>query len=118
MNKAREVAGILTLLRRVCHAAGGDMTLQSVEVLLLVAGGVDRAADLMAATGRTDRSDITRALQFLEGRSVARHRRVSPLVLVERRKHPHRAGHQFRLTEEGIALLRPTFTRVHTPDWT
>jgi len=121
MNKAIEVARILAALRQGCHAAGGSMTLPAVEVLLLVAGGVDCSADLIKATSR-DPSQITRDLGYLEGRSVSQRagelRTASPFRLVERRKHPHRAGHQLRLAPEGIALLRPVFTKLHAPDWT
>jgi hypothetical protein len=120
-NKARDVARILAALRNGCHAAGGSMTLPVVEVLLLVAGGVDHSADLVSATSR-DHSQITRDLQFLEGRSASQRpgkpRAASPFRLVQRRKHPHRRGDQLRLAPEGIALLRPVFTKLHIPDWT
>lgn len=118
-NKAIEVASILATLRRGTRAAGAIITLPTTEVLLLVAGGVDHTSDLVKATG-SDRTQITRALQFLQGQSFPNHGRirVSPFRLVECRKHPHRKGHQLRLAPEGIALLSPTFTRLHTPDWT
>lgn len=117
MSKTLEVARILGTLRRANQAAGGGMGLASFEVLLLIAGGIDHSRDLMAATGRTDRSEMTKLLQFLEGRPVPGGFRCPPLRLIERRKHPHRAGSQFRLSLEGIALLRSTFTRLHTPEW-
>lgn len=120
-KKAREVAHILGTLRRGSAAAGVEFSLQVAEVLLLIAGGIDTAADLRAVTGRATLSQVTRSLQQLEGRTVPRCRKrptTHPWRLIERRRHPHKRCDQFRLTLEGIALLSPTFPNLHTPDWT
>ena len=121
MNKPREVAQILATLRLASHAAGNNScSLIAAEVLLLVAGGVDCSRDLMEATGQPDRSQITRAIQSLEGRTVPQGDggRTQPYRLLERRKHPHQAGHQLRLAPEGQALLRTVFPSLHIPNWT
>lgn len=109
---ASRLAHSIGAIRRATEASGSRIRVSELELLLHIAGGTDTLADLAEATGLSQ-SRCTRALQFLEGLSAPveiagdRVMRVSPLRLIERRRHPHQRGYQFRLTREGRILLQP-----------
>jgi len=119
---ATRLALVVGRIRRAAIAAGHGMRLSELEILLLVAGGTDTTADLVAATGGS-RSNTERALSFLSGRDSCAGGvtgvRSSPFRLVEHRRHPHRRGHQWRLTPEGRGLLSHGLSHIpKSPDWT
>lgn len=107
--------------RRAATASGHGIRVVELEVLLLIAGGADASADLVAATG-SSKSHIKRALRFLSGRDAGydpggtKAIRSSPFQLIEYRAHPHRRGFQWRLSEEGKSLLAPCLHLNHRPD--
>jgi hypothetical protein len=108
--------------RRAATAGGHGLRVIEIEILLLSAGGVDAAADINAACGGS-RTNATRSLRFLSGRDSSGSPlrggiRSSPFRLIEHRKHPHRRGHQYRLSNEGIALFSQCVGSASQPDWT
>jgi len=110
--------------RRAALAAGHAIRVQEVEVLLHIAAGTDHVADLIVATGGS-RTHTHRALAFLSGRDSSYSPsaggsavRSSPFQLIEHRRHPHRRGFQWRLTQEGEALLAPCLHINNPTDWT
>ncbi len=125
MTDAIRLAEAIGACRRAAIAGGNGIRVLEVEVLLLIAGGTDAIADLNAATGGS-RANTARSLRFLSGRDApigiasggGGGIRVSPFRLIEYRKHPHRRGHQYRLTTEGFALLSPCLQIPTQPNWT
>jgi len=95
--------------RRAATAGGHGLRVLEVEILLLIAGGVDAVGAINAATG-SSRVHVSRSLRFLSGRdsdgtSQQGGIRSSPFRLIEYRKHPHRRGFQYRLTNEGRSIF-------------
>jgi len=95
--------------RRAATAGGHGLRVLELEILLLIAGGVDAVGAINAATG-SSRAHIARSLRFLSGRDSSGSPqgggiRSSPFRLIEHRKHPHRRGFQYRLTDEGEAIF-------------
>jgi len=108
--------------RRAATAGGHGLRVLELEILLLIAGGVDAVGAINAATG-SSRVHVSRSLRFLSGRDTSGSNqrggiRSSPFRLIEHRKHPHRRGFQYRLTDEGEAIF-PFLERSGTQsEWT
>lgn len=127
MTDALKLARIIGACRRVAIAGSrtaAGIRVIDLEILLLVAGGTDAIGDICSATGGS-RANTARSLKYLSGRDsvLAGHGglgqvRVSPFRLLEWRKHPHRRGHQYRLSNEGAALLAPALHITTLPEWT
>ncbi|NDC35576.1 MAG: hypothetical protein EBZ51_09420 [Synechococcaceae bacterium WB9_2_112] len=119
-QKLMQVATLLRTVRTAAEASGYPCGIPTVEILLLIAAGVDTHRGLIEATDKAqDARGVKRIALYLEGRTEqhANRARASPFRLIERRKHPHRAGHQFRLSEEGLTLLKPVFPSLTRPTW-
>ena len=123
MSDAIRLGQAIGACRRAAIAGGNGIRVIDVEVLLLIAGGTDAIGDLNAATGGS-RANTARSLRFLSGRdsdlgkaSFGGRGRISPFRLIEYRTHPHRRGHQYRLTPEGHALLAPALQLPTPPNW-
>jgi hypothetical protein len=106
--------------RRAATAGGHGLRVLEVEILLLIAGGVDAVGEIVAATG-SSRAHSRRSLAFLSGRDSSGSPlgggiRSSPFRLIEHRKHPHRRGFQYRLSKEGLALMPFLGSESHQ-DW-
>lgn len=86
-----KAAETITRMRHVAVAAGINLRAQDVEILLLIAAGVDNIRDLRAATGLGVKQ-ATDSVRLLSGRpinkGINRHR-DSPFRLVGSRPHPH-----------------------------
>lgn len=94
---------------RVLRGAHPTLTALHLELLLMVAQGIDRRPDLIATCGAGDGS-VRRALRTLTGRGYLEKGHIcqSGVRLLRTTKHPHLPGVQFHLTEEAAALLRDT----------
>lgn len=108
--------------RRAATAGGHGLRVLELEILLLIAGGVDAVGAINSATG-SSRAHTARSLRFLSGRDSSGSPqgggiRSSPFRLIEHRKHPHRRGHQYRLSSEGIALFSQCLGSRSQPEWT
>lgn len=124
-TQALQLAQAIGACRRAAIAGGNGIRVLEIEALLLIAGGCDAVGDINEATGGS-RANTARSLRFLSGRdapisnaagSGGGGTRVSPFRLIEYRKHPHRRGHQYRLSGEGYALLAPCLQIQKLPDW-
>ncbi len=86
----------------------GHLQLNDVVLLGLIAQGVDSKAELVEASGIAKRTVyrrllvLTGATHYLAGKGL----NAVNIALVESRPHPHQAGKQLALTEEGQRLLR------------
>lgn len=101
------VAGVLTGLRQAYSADRAQSIHPALpEILLWVAAGCDHATDLCQQTGINKR-EVGRLLAQLSGKTYRCHGlwRTPQVRLIEARDHPHRRGHQWRLTEAGLELV-------------
>jgi hypothetical protein len=104
-GKPQDVAAMIAGIRAVRPAISAG----SIEVLLLVASGIDSSADLQSAM-RSNRQYVNRCLSLLTGRGRVGQRALrSDLSLVQRRRHPHRRGFALELTQNGADLVAATF---------
>ena len=86
-----KVAETIKRMRQVAVAAGVNLRAQDVEILLLIAAGVDNIRELRAATG-LGVNQATDSVRLLSGRPRNKginRRQSSPFRLVGSRPHPH-----------------------------
>lgn len=104
----QRLAALVAALRK----SGRPIPISALEVLLLVASGVDNTVEIlqqMTARGATfNKASLSRCLSLLRGRSRYEQGRwvespFNPLVLVDR--HPHQRGNRLQLSEAGRSLL-------------
>jgi len=83
------------------------LSLLGVEMLLLIAQGVDTRNQLEAATGATGGS-IRKAVRVLSGQGYKDqgHIVLSRLRVIRSMQNPHERGERLSLTEEGVDLLK------------
>lgn len=105
----RQRAEWLQQARVMLQTAG--ITHASLELLLWIAAGVDRSAELEEATGRA-RTTLHKETRLLAGTPVMVEGRLRAVrvPLVELRKHPHARGNQAAPTAAGLALIQAIFS--------
>lgn len=110
--QAAEAAGVLTGLRQAFLTCRHSIHPATAELLLWVAAGCDHRILLSEQMGM-DHRKVHQLLMGLMGRRVKSKQDGwldSPVALVTRRPHPHRAGWQWLLSPDGEAFLS------HTPN--
>lgn len=87
------------------------ITHASLELLLWIAAGVDRTAELEEVTGRA-RTTLHKEQRLLAGTPVMVEGRLraARLPLVQFAKHPHARGNQVTATPAGHALIGAIFS--------
>lgn len=112
MNNPGDVARFLGALRQKNRV----VPLETAETLLLIAAGIDNIPDLQRAMCDSDgnvlpAATISRLIALLRGK--ARYHQgnwvESPYSLLDVRPHPHRRGHQLRLSDVGQQLIGSYF---------
>lgn len=112
MNNPGDVARFLGALRQKNRV----VPLETAETLLLIAAGIDNIPDLQRAMCDSDgnvlpAATISRLIALLRGK--ARYHQgnwvESPYSLLDVRPHPHRRGHQLRLSDVGQQLIGSFF---------
>lgn len=112
MNSPGDVARFLGALRQKNRV----VPLETAETLLLIAAGIDNIPDLQRAMCDSDgnvlpAATISRLIALLRGK--ARYHQgnwvESPYSLLDVRPHPHRRGHQLRLSDVGQQLIGSYF---------
>ena len=104
-GKPQDVAAMIGGIRAVRPGISAG----AIEVLCLVASGVDNSGELEAAMD-SSRQYVNRCLSLLTGRGRVGQRALrSDLSLVQRRRHPHRRGFALELTQNGQELISTTF---------
>lgn len=105
MSSPAQVAALIGGIR----TAQPGIRASAIEALLLIASGVDSAAELQRRM-QIDPSSAGRIVSQLTGRgTLGRSSHRSNLRLVQRRRHPHRRGMQLALTAEARTLISSTF---------
>ena len=112
MNNPSDVARFLGALRQKNRV----VPIETAETLLLIAAGIDNIPDLQRAMCDTEgnalpAATISRLIALLRGK--ARYHQgnwvESPYSLLDVRPHPHRRGHQLRLSDVGQQLIGSHF---------
>ena len=112
MNNPSDVARFLGALRQKNRV----VPIETAETLLLIAAGIDNIPDLQRAMCDTEgnalpAATISRLIALLRGK--ARYHQgnwvESPYSLLDVRPHPHRRGHQLRLSDVGQQLIGSYF---------
>lgn len=112
MNNPGDVARFLGALRQKNRV----VPLETAETLLLIAAGIDNIPDLQRAMCDSEgnvlpAATISRLIALLRGK--ARYHQgnwvESPYSLLDVRPHPHRRGHQLRLSAVGQQLISSYF---------
>lgn len=112
MNGPADVARFLGALRQKNRV----VPIETAETLLLIAAGIDNIPDLQRAMCDSEgnalpAATISRLIALLRGK--ARYHQgnwvESPYSLLDVRPHPHRRGHQLRLSDVGQQLIGSYF---------